>query len=172
MAEVGVLAPDARVELIEGGIVDMAPIGSRHARAVDLLVERLVVALAGAAIVRAQGPIRLGLRSEPQPDIALLKPRIDRYGGSHPEAVDVFLVIEVSDTTLKFDSEVKARLYARHGIPEFWLVDLNSGELRISTKPGTGGYGAVEAREAGIVAIAALGCSVDLSGLLFQADSR
>ncbi len=172
MAEVGVLAPDARVELIEGGIVDMAPIGSRHAYAVDLLAERLIVALAGAAIVRVQGPIRLGARSEPQPDLAVLKNRGGRYADSHPEAADVLLVIEVSDTTLQFDSGVKGRLYALHGIPEFWLVDLDSGELRISTKPGADGYGAVEARAAGIVAIAALGRSVDLSGLLPPLDSR
>jgi Uma2 family endonuclease len=165
MAETGVLAPGTRVELIEGGVVDMAPIGSRHAAAVDLLAERLIGALEGSAIVRVQGPVRLGLSSEPQPDIAVLRSRADRYAASHPGAADVFLVIEVSDATLEFDREVKARLYARHGIPEFWLVDLVHGELRISKGPGVEGYNAVARHASTVVEIAALRRQVDLGGL-------
>src|SRR5438046_6626490 len=86
MAEAGVLRPDARVELIEGEIIDMAPIGSRHAAAVDLLAERLITALRGAALVRIQGPVHLSARSEPQPDVAVLRPRAARYAGHHPSS--------------------------------------------------------------------------------------
>ena len=112
MAEVGLLPPDARVELIDGEIIDMAPIGSRHAAAVDLLAERFIQAAKGTVVVRIQGPVRLGPRSEPQPDHAVLRPRADRYARSHPTAADVLLVVEVSDATLRFDREVKANLYA------------------------------------------------------------
>jgi Uma2 family endonuclease len=165
MAEIGVLAPDARVELIEGGIVDMAPIGSRHAAAADLLAEGLIGVLAGSAIVRVQGPIRLGLSSEPQPDLAVLRPREDRYATGLPGAGDVLLVIEVSDATLAFDKEVKSRLYARHGIPEFWLLDLVHDEISISTAPRADAYAAV-ARQAGpTLESAALGLRIDVSAL-------
>ena len=165
MAEVGVLAPDARVELIEGKIIDMAPIGSRHAAAADLLAERFIQALGGSALVRVQGPVRLGPRSEPQPDISLLKPRDDRYAKSHPTAADVLLLVEVSDTSLQFDREIKARLYARHGIPELWIADLNDERLHIFRTPREGDYADVSAVRAGIVRIPALAIEVDLAQL-------
>jgi len=165
MAEVGLLPPDARVELIEGGIVDMAPIGSRHAAAVDLLAERFMRAVAGAAIVRIQGPIRLGRSSEPQPDLAVLRLRTDRYANSHPTAADVLLLVEVSDTTLQFDRDVKSALYARHSVPELWIVDLSHSELQIFREPQREGYADRSVTTAGLVQIPSLDIAVDLAEL-------
>jgi Uma2 family endonuclease len=116
------LPPDARVELIAGEIVDMAPIGSRHAGTVERLA-RTLHRQADAFSVRAQQPVALGEDSEPVPDIALVRPRADDYLDRHPAAADVFLIIEVSDASLHYDLDVKLPLYARHGIPEVWVVD-------------------------------------------------
>jgi Uma2 family endonuclease len=126
MAEAGILAPDARVELIEGEVLDMAPIGTRRNGCVNFLSNTLVAALHERAIVQTQGPIRLDEYSEPQPDLALLRPRPDFYGSAHPTPADVLLVSEVADTTLAFDRDVKVPIYARFGIPEVWLVDIEA----------------------------------------------
>src|SRR6266487_355884 len=124
MGDAGVFAPDARLELIEGEIVEMAPIGSRHAGAVKAL-NRLFSRLVGdQAVVSVQDPVIIGDRSVPQPDLALLKPRADSYSGAHPTAADVLLMVEVADTTLPFDMDTKVPLYARSGIAEVWVVDL------------------------------------------------
>jgi Uma2 family endonuclease len=140
MAETGVLRADARVELIEGEIIDMAPIGSRHASLVSALAEQLIGAAGAAAVVWIQSPVRLGARSEPQPDLALLKRRPDRYASDHPTAADVLLVVEVSESTLAYDRDVKADLYARHGIPELWIVDAAERRLEIFRDPRDGRY--------------------------------
>lgn len=129
MGETRILAPDARVELIEGKIFDMAPIGTRHAGVVEHLSSLLRVAAADEAQVRTQNPVRLGPYSEPQPDIALVRPRDDFYKSAHPSGGDVFLLVEVSDASLAFDRDVKAALYAGHGIPELWVVDLPGNTL-------------------------------------------
>jgi Uma2 family endonuclease len=126
MAEVGVLAPDARVELIEGEIIDMAPIGKDHQSIVDQLNRMLVRAVGESAIVRVQGSVRLSQWSEPEPDLVLLAPRPDFYRSEFAAGEDTLLVIEVSDTTLRYDRDVKVPLYARHGIPEVWVVDVNA----------------------------------------------
>jgi len=140
MGDAGVFAPDARLELIEGEIVEMAPIGSRHAGAVKIL-NRLFSRLVGdRAIVSVQDPLIVGDRSVPQPDLALLKPRADSYSGAHPTPSDVLLVVEVADTTLTFDIGTKVPLYARHGIPEIWVVDLQERALRVFRDPSANGY--------------------------------
>ncbi len=140
MAEGGVFAPDARLELIEGEIVEMAPIGSRHAGAVKIL-NRLLGGLVGdLAIVSVQDPLIIGERSVPQPDLALLKPRADSYSESHPTPADVLLVVEVADTTLAFDLGTKVPLYARFGIPETWVVDLQERVVRVFREPSASGY--------------------------------
>ena len=118
MGEIGVFAPDARVELIEGEIIDMAPIGNDHQSIVDQLNRALVLAVGGNAIVRTQGSIRLSQWSEPEPDVVLLKPRPDFYRGEFALGTDTLLVIEVSDTTLKYDRDIKVPLYARHAFPK------------------------------------------------------
>jgi Uma2 family endonuclease len=124
MAEAGVLSPDDRTELIEGEIVDMAPIGSVHADVVMQLTQELFRAVGDRAAVRTQLPVRLSNRSEPQPDVALLKAKPGGYRRAHPTPEDVLLLIEVSDTTLRYDLGVKERLYATHEVSEYWVVDL------------------------------------------------
>jgi len=140
MGESGVFAPEARLELVEGEIVEMAPIGSRHAGAVNAL-NQLLGRLAGdRAIVSVQNPLIIGDRSVPQPDLALLKPRADSYSGAHPTAADVLLVVEVADATLAFDIGTKIPLYARFGVPEAWVVDLQERVLRVFREPSASGY--------------------------------
>jgi len=131
MAEIGVLAPDARVELIEGEIIDMAPIGKDHQSIVDQLNRMLVLAVSHDAIVRVQGSIRLSQWSEPEPDVVLLAPRADFYRGEFALGTDTLLVIEVSDTTLRYDRDIKVPLYARHGVPEVWIVDVQNDALLV-----------------------------------------
>lgn len=170
MADAGVLAPDARVELIEGEVIDMAPMKSAHARALNLLNERLVLAAAGRALVACQTPLRLGDRSEPEPSLMLLCSRADRYGAEHPTAADVLLLIEVADSSLDYDRRVKLPLYARHGIAEVWIVDLLNGWVRFYRQPRGADYGDITATETpGSTAVSALpGLQVDLSGVLPQ----
>jgi Uma2 family endonuclease len=168
MAEVGLLAPDARVELIEGEIIDMVPIGVPHNRAVNHLSRLFHRAVGDLAIVQTQGVVRLGRTSEPQPDIALLAPRADEYGSAHPTATDVLLIVEVSDSTLRYDREVKVPLYASNGIPEVWIADLQNGEMHFYGRPEAGNYVDHRAsRSPGVARLAALpGVKIDLSRLL------
>ena len=129
MAEVGLLSPGDRTELIEGEIVDMPPIGSAHADVVTLLTRRLLEAVDDSVDVRVQQPVRLMPRSEPQPDLAVVRRTAEGYRHSHPTGHDVLLLIEVSDTTSRYDLTRKARLYAMHGIPEYWVVDLTGRRI-------------------------------------------
>ena len=124
LAEVGVLKPDDRVELIEGEIVKMSPIGSPHASCVSRANHLFQNTFAQRAVIWVQNPVRLSDFSEPVPDVALLKPRADFYAEHLPTAEDVLLIIEVSDSTILSDRNVKIPLYARAGIPEAWLVNL------------------------------------------------
>jgi Uma2 family endonuclease len=140
MAEAGVLAPDARVELIEGEIVDMAPMKSRHAWVVNELMRRLVTAVGDHARITCQTPLRLSQRSEPEPDLMLLRPRPDAYAASHPTAADVLLLIEVADSSLRYDREIKVPLYARHGVAEVWVVDLAAASFVVHRAPAGGAY--------------------------------
>jgi Uma2 family endonuclease len=139
MAETGLLGEDARVELIEGEIIDMTPIGSRHAACLRRLM-RLFEGLGDRAIVQAQSPIRLDDYSEPQPDLTVLQYRPDFYAAGHPGPDDVLLAVEISDTSAAYDREVKVPLFARTGIPETWLVDLAARCLEIRRHPSPAGY--------------------------------
>lgn len=138
MGENGIFPPDARVELIEGEIIEMSPIGSRHAACVDLITEVFNEQLRGRAIVRAQNPIVLDDFSEPQPDITVLRFRPDRYRAAHPRPEDILLVIEVSDTTVQYDRLMP--LYARAGIPEALLFNLPDDRLEYFSHPEMGAY--------------------------------
>jgi Uma2 family endonuclease len=140
MAEVGILSEDDRVELIEGEIVKMSPIGSRHAACVDRLNRLLNRFTDLSAIVRVQSPIVLDGNSEPEPDISLLRPRGDFYTGGHPMPDDVLLLIEVADTSVERDLEAKLPLYARAGIPEAWLVNLPAETIEVHSRPDGGEY--------------------------------
>lgn len=168
MAELGILAPDVRVELIEGEIIDMTPQGSGHAGIVSRLTERLVSAVGLRAMVRCQLPIRLGHRSEPEPDFAIVKRKDDYYTRAHPVADDVLLVIEISNTTLSYDRFIKMPLYARHGIVEAWLIDVQAGRIHLFRTPRDGNYVDVSAADRpGILYPKALPeVPIDLSGIL------
>jgi Uma2 family endonuclease len=167
MAEAGVLAPDARVELIEGEIIDMAPIGTHHAGTVLWLHRQLFKAIGDAAFVTCQSPTRLSNITEPQPDLMLLRPREDYYRKSHPTARDAFLLIEVSDSTVRYDRDIKMPLYASYGVRESWIVDLDQQEFRCYRAPHNGSYLEVTAtRSPGLTPVPALdGIIVDLSRL-------
>jgi Uma2 family endonuclease len=145
MAEAGILTEADRVELIEGEIVEMTPIGRRHAVCVDSIAELFIRIFVDVARTRIQNPIRLNEHNEPQPDVSLLLRRPDLYTSGHPTPEDVFLVVEVADTSLVMDRRVKMPLYARSGIPEAWLVDLEAEAIFVHRDPGPDGYRTVQA---------------------------
>jgi Uma2 family endonuclease len=167
MAEVGVFARDERVELINGEIIDMPPIGSRHAGTAAQLAELLTAAVGHRAMVRTQWPVRLNDDTEVQPDISVVRVRDDYYRAGHPSASDVLLLVEVSDSTLRYDREVKVSLYARCGIPEVWIVDLQGERIHFHRTPAEGRYTTLSSVESpGVTAIGSLpGICVDLSKL-------
>ena len=135
MADAGILRPEDRVELIRGEILQMSPIGKRHQAAVDGAT-RWMVRLAGDdAIVRPQGTVELERFSAPQPDFALLRPRDDFYSHKHPGPSDILLIIEVADSSLEYDTTVKAELYAIMGIHEYWVADLRNDRLLSYSDP-------------------------------------
>ncbi len=136
MSEAHVFAHDARLELMEGEIVEMAPIGSAHAAVVYRLDTLLRKVVASSAMVFVQSPLVLGERSAPQPDVMLLRTRADEYYDSLPVASDALLVVEVADTTLRYDMDVKRLLYARAGVVELWIVDIDRRELHVFREPG------------------------------------
>ncbi|MDP9083270.1 MAG: Uma2 family endonuclease [Pseudomonadota bacterium] len=129
MVATGVLTKYDRVELIEGDMLNMAPIGVKHSAITSKLHELFVLAVAPSATIVGGGPVNLGEFSEPQPDLMLLKRRTDFYSGKIPEAADVLLLIEVSDSSLSFDQSVKLRLYARYGVAEYWVVDVEGERI-------------------------------------------
>ena len=133
MHEAGIFADDERIELIDGEIVEMSPIGDPHAAFVVNLTHLFVNAVGDRALVRVQGPVRVPPRSLPQPDLALLRPR--SYKRQSATTSDVLLVLEVADTSLRYDRAVKLRLYARAGIPEYWIVDAKAETVEIHRAP-------------------------------------
>ncbi|HEX8177903.1 MAG TPA: Uma2 family endonuclease [Pyrinomonadaceae bacterium] len=140
MGTAGIFPEGDRVELVEGEIIAMSPVGKRHAACVDALAELLREQLQRRVIIRVQNPIQLDDYSEPQPDIVSLKRREDFYRHAHPQPADVRLVIEVCDTTLEYDRQIKLPLYARAGIPEVWLVNLVDEQLETYAAPADETY--------------------------------
>jgi Uma2 family endonuclease len=140
MAAAGVFTEDDRVELIEGEIVEMSPIGSRHAACVGRLTKMLERLAGDQAIVWVQNPVQVSDYSEPLPDVALLKRRDDFYAQANPQPPDVLLIIEVADSTVEYDRNIKMPLYARAGIPEVWLVNLPKETVEIYAAPLEGEY--------------------------------
>jgi Uma2 family endonuclease len=141
MVAANAFSPENRIELIDGEILEMPPIGFNHAghlKRIANLFAPLVVAK--KAIISVQDPLRLGDFSEPQPDFMLLKPEESFYTTHHPEATDVLLLIEVADSSLSYDREHKARLYALYGIAEYWLVNLNNESIEVYLQPTNDGY--------------------------------
>ena len=141
MADAGIFGEDDRIELIDGDLIDMAPIGPEHAAVVNRLTEAFVMACAGRAIVSIQNPIQIDELSEPQPDVAILRRREDFYAtGGHPGPADILLLVEAADSSLRFDRTVKLPLYARAGIAELWIVDLKRRVLDAYKGPAGNGY--------------------------------
>jgi len=154
MAAVGILHEDDRVELIDGEIVQMAAIGSRHLFCVNRLNGFLTGAVANSALVSVQNPIRLPNDSEPEPDVVVLREGITE---------DVLLVIEVADSTLAYDRTVKFPRYARAGIAEAWLVDLEGGRIERHSEPGVTGYRLIAILERGDTLVSTVLPAVALS---------
>ena len=141
MGEAGILGEDDRVELIEGEILEMSPIGRKHVSSVIRLTGILSRLVADAALVSVQNPVQLSDQSEPQPDVALLRPRPDVYADREVTAADVLLIIEVADSSEAYDRQTKAPLYARSGIPELWIVDLIRDHVALYRHPTNDGFG-------------------------------
>jgi Uma2 family endonuclease len=135
MIDAGVFAPGERIELLDGELIAMAPMGNRHYHTISVLNEQFVLARRGRLRVGVQGPVILGDHDEPEPDLSIHAPVMGK-----PVAADVLAVIEVADTTLAFDRQEKRPRYARAGIPECWIVDLTEDRIEIASDPGPDGY--------------------------------
>lgn len=143
MAEIGILPPDERTELINGEILVVPPPGPRHGFAVDGLTRAFVGLLQDKAIVRVQGGVVLHKFAAPLPDVVLLKPRGKVYLERNPDASDIFLLIEIADSSLEQDTTVKLQLYAMTGVPEYWIADLRNNRLLVYSDPGGDSYRSV-----------------------------
>jgi Uma2 family endonuclease len=158
MIAAGILQEHDRVELIDGEILEMSPIGSRHAACVNCLNTLFTRQAGDAAIISVQNPIRLNDYTEPEPDIAVLKPSDDFYVTAHPTVEDILLVIEVAETSLEYDREIKIPRYAQAGIPEVWLLDLQHQLVMVYTQPKNDAYQVIKvARGAELVQTVILG---------------
>ena len=146
MGEAGILHEDDRVELIEGELVEMSPVHAPHINCINRLNRLLVRAVGDDAMVSVQNPVRLGDFTEPQPDFAVIRPASENYATKPPQAEDVFLIIEVSASSLRYDVAVKSGLYARHDIAEYWIVDLDAATILVHRAPTQLGY--AQARDA------------------------
>lgn len=168
MGEVGILTGRDRVELIEGELVAMAPIGSEHSGTVNALTRLLVEIVGDRGVVAVQNPVQLDDLTEPEPDFAVLKPRPVYYRRATPRADDVLLLIEVADSSLAYDRAVKRSLYARHGIPEFWIVNLTAGEVEVCRTPTGDNYASVlhVGREAILEPVLLPGAAIPVATLL------
>ncbi len=150
MVEAGILDSDSRVELLDGEIVEMAPIGSRHASVVNRSNYLLSSRLVGADVLISPGnPLRLPPRSEPEPDLMLVRFRTDFYASGHPTARDALLLIEVSDSSIGKDRLVKVPIYARQGVSEVWVVDIQGDRVIVHTQPSGGDYGLIRTARRG-----------------------
>jgi Uma2 family endonuclease len=149
MIATGVIPEGDRVELMDGEILEMAAIGSKHSAQVNRLNRLFSRSFGDNVLVSVQNPLELGPRSEPEPDVVLLRWRADYYESGHPQSSDVYLVIEVSDSTVDFDRNVKAPAYARSGIGEYWLVNLVIDAIEVYRQPAANGYQHVETKHRG-----------------------
>lgn len=168
MAETGVLKPGARVELLGGRIIDMSPIGPFRGGIVNRLIRIFTRLSKGRWLVTAQNPVRLDDHSEPEPDVMLVKPVPDDYTSRHPQPEDVFLLIEVSDTTLDYDREEKLPAYGRAGVREVWILNLNDRIIEVYGEPHFTGYSMTQTLRVGDKAapLAFPDAAVDVAELL------
>jgi Uma2 family endonuclease len=165
MAEVGILKPGDRVELINGEIYEMSPIGSRHGSVVKTLAMILNEIFKGEAVIGIQDPVRLDESNEPEPDISILKYRADFYSQAHPGAHDILAIIEVADSSLRHDKQVKMPLYANYGIPAYWIIEIATKQITVHLDPVGNSYSSQEVYGVG-AEIALLGKTIVVSDLL------
>jgi Uma2 family endonuclease len=149
MTEVGILPEESGWEVSDGFLIDKISVGSKHAVTVNRLNQLLVVLLERGAVVAVQNPIHIDEYNAPEPDVALLKPRDDFYTNSLPKPPDVLLLIEVSDSTIEYDREVKKTLYAEAGITEYWLANLQDNTIEVYSQPKNGNYRLARILESG-----------------------
>ena len=149
MVESGILSENDRVELIRGEVIEMSPIGLRHAAFVKRLNRLFYCKLGDRVFVGVQDPVELDDTSEPQPDVVLLQPREDFYESSPPQSSNIFLLVEVADTTVQYDREVKIPLYVENNIAEVWLVDINGQFVEVYREPTSDTYQTVRKLEKG-----------------------
>ncbi len=135
MIEAGILTKEDRVELLNGQLIKMSPIGSRHAACVDKIDELLKKLTADKALVRVQNPVITNSLSEPEPDIAIVKRKDNYYADGHPKPDDVYLIIEVADSSLEKDRQTKLEIYASANIPEYWIINLDKKEVEVYQSP-------------------------------------
>ena len=150
MVEAGIFTEDDRVELIEGEVLEMAAIGRRHAGCVNRLTRLFTQGAGDRAVVSVQNPVQVGELSEPEPDLTLARPRDDFYSEGHPAAGDILLLVEVTDTSHRYD-EVKIAVYARHGVPEVWQVEVEEGAVTVFREPSLEGYRAIHTAGRGVI---------------------
>lgn len=167
MAEVGILSPDSKTELIEGEIIDMLPAGPFHSGSIDHLVMAFASLANGRWITSSQRALRLGVSNEPEPDVVLLKPPVSRYKKQHPSAEDAFLVVEVADSSLSYDRTKKLQIYAAASIPEVWILNIPQRVLEVYRKPSGSVYSETQTLESGMLApLAFPDAEIDMAELL------
>ncbi|MDD1635895.1 MAG: Uma2 family endonuclease [Methylococcaceae bacterium] len=168
LGEANIFPPGSRLELINGEILEMSPIGFNHAGHVIRLLNFFAPLVGNNALINSQNPLQLGDLSEPEPDFMLLKPNADFYSSRHPNADDVLLVVEVADSSLVFDQNQKLHLYALHGIPEYWLLNLNDLSLEVYRNPNGEVYAEKTTLRAGdVITLSQLnGISVRIADIL------
>ena len=149
MAEAGILTAEDRVELIEGQILKMSPIGTRHAMTVTRALMIFARGVGDRVVVAVQNPAPMDTYNEPQPDLVLIRPREGFYGTDHPSPEDVVLLIEVADTSLRKDRLMKLPVYARNGIREVWIIDLSDDVIYVYRKPEANAFLLFETRHRG-----------------------
>jgi len=140
LVDAGVFTAESRVELIEGELIEMAPVGGQHVSTVNRLNKMLVLAVGNHGVVSVQNPVTLPPYSEPEPDFAILKPGADMPDAGVPRSSDVLLLIEVADTTIRYDRSIKLHLYAKQGIVEYWIIDISKKRVEVYLDRTVDGY--------------------------------
>jgi Uma2 family endonuclease len=165
ISEAGIFPPDSRFELIRGEIIEMPNPTRLHSGRVNKLTRVFTMKLGESAIVCIQNPMFIDKMSEPRPDVVICKPLPELFGPFEPDPADVLLLVEISDTSLRYDTKIKSRLYAEVGIPEYWILNIPDGVLQIQTDPMDGEYRRIESFKRGQTITAHM-----LPGVVFTSD--
>lgn len=140
LGEKGILHPEEKIELIEGQLIKMSPKGTLHTAATRRIAKTLTNLLVNKAAIYTQDPIELNDNSEPEPDVSVVKIDPNDYVTHHPQTEEIYLIIEVADSSLEYDCEIKAKLYAKSGIKDYWVIDVRERKLHLFRKPQKTGY--------------------------------